>query len=105
MSFVPHSYVVAFVTTITVALSGAWLVYDLRNLFRLRGADSSDPLVRDKRFGYVIGIITASVGLYGVVRYHTRPQAPPPGVHAAAPKPAPAPTPPPLIIEEATGKD
>lgn len=106
MSFVPHSYVVAFVTTITVALSGAWLIYDLRNLMRLRGADTSDPLVRDRRFGYVIGILTASVGLYGVVRYHSGPQAPPPGVHAAAPAAAPVLAPrPPLVIEQATGKE
>lgn len=106
MSLVPHSYVVAFVTTITGALSGAWLIYDLRNLWRLRGADRSDPLVRDRRFGYVIGIITALVGLYGVARYHTRPAPPPPGVRAPAPAAAPAAVPePPLIIEQATGKD
>ncbi len=63
--------IVWFVTTITLALSGAWLVYDLRNLWRLRGADGKDPLVHDKRFGYVIGIVTALIGILGVVRYHT----------------------------------
>lgn len=63
--------VVWFVTTITLALSSAWLVYDVRNLLRLRGADRADPLVRDKLFGYVIGIITALVGIFGVIRYHT----------------------------------
>ncbi|MEZ4360209.1 MAG: hypothetical protein R3B48_08510 [Kofleriaceae bacterium] len=54
----------------TMSLSCAWLVYDTRNLLRLRGADRRDPLVRDKLFGYVIGIITAIVGIVGVLRYH-----------------------------------
>ncbi|HRC56757.1 MAG: hypothetical protein IPI49_24285 [Myxococcales bacterium] len=71
MTFVPHAAIVWFVTTVTMALSSAWLVYDSWNLWRLRGADRKDPLVRDKIFGYVIGVITAVVGIVGVLRYHT----------------------------------
>jgi hypothetical protein len=65
-----HSVIAWVVTVGTMSLASAWLVYDTRNLLRLRGADRGDPLVRDRRFGYVIGIITAVVGIVGVLRYH-----------------------------------
>jgi FtsH-binding integral membrane protein len=70
MNFVPQAFVTWFVTIGTMTLSVAWLVYDTRNLLRLRGADRKNPLVRDKLFGYVIGIVTAIVGIVGVLRYH-----------------------------------
>ena len=70
MTFVPQAFVTWFVTIGTMTLSMAWLVYDTRNLLRLRGADRKNPLVRDKLFGYLIGIVTAIVGIVGVLRYH-----------------------------------
>lgn len=70
MNLVPQALVTWIVTIGTMALSSAWLVYDTRNLMRMRGADRKNPLVRDKLFGYVIGIITAIVGIVGVLRYH-----------------------------------
>lgn len=70
MNLVPQAFVTWFVTIGTMALSLVWLVYDTRNLWRLRGADRKNPLVRDKLFGYVIGIITAVIGIIGVLRYH-----------------------------------
>ncbi len=70
MNLVPQAFVTWFVTVGTMALSLVWLIYDTRNLLRLRGADRRNPLVRDKLFGYVIGIITAIVGIVGVLRYH-----------------------------------
>jgi FtsH-binding integral membrane protein len=70
MNLVPQVFVTWLVTAGTMALSIAWLVYDTRNLLRLRGADRKNPLVRDRLFGYVIGIVTAVVGIVGVVRYH-----------------------------------
>lgn len=70
MNFVPQALVTWIVTIGTMVLSMAWLVYDTRNLLRLRGADRKNPLVRDKLFGYVIGIVTAVVGIVGVLRYH-----------------------------------
>jgi hypothetical protein len=66
----PFSVITWFITIVTSSLSAAWLIYDLRNLWRLRGADRRDPLVRDKVFGYAIGIITALVGIVGVLKYH-----------------------------------
>lgn len=70
MNILSQTFVTWFVTVGTMALSVVWLVYDTRNLLRLRGADRKNPLVRDKLFGYVIGIITAIVGIVGVLRYH-----------------------------------
>lgn len=58
------------VTALTGGLAGSWFVYDSINLIRSRRADSSDPLVRDRRFGYVIGILIGLVGVLGCLRYH-----------------------------------
>jgi hypothetical protein len=66
----PLSWITWFITIVTSSLSAAWLAYDLRNLWRLRAADRRDPLVRDKVFGYSIGVVTALVGLLGVLKYH-----------------------------------
>jgi len=57
-------------TALTGVFAGAWLVYDVRNLVKLRGADKSDPLVRDRQFGYFIGIAIAVIGLFGCLRFH-----------------------------------
>ena len=70
MNLVPQAVITWIVTIGTMVLSLAWLVYDTRNLLRLRGADRKNPLVRDRLFGYVIGIVTAIVGIVGVLRYH-----------------------------------
>jgi hypothetical protein len=59
-----------FLTFLVGGLSAAWLVYDIRNLTKLRGADARDALVRDRRFGYIVGIVVALIGLVGTARYH-----------------------------------
>ncbi len=58
------------VTAMTGIFAGAWLVYDVRNLTTLRGKDFSDPLIRDRCFGYLMGITIAVIGLVGVLRFH-----------------------------------
>jgi hypothetical protein len=70
MTFTASPVVVWIVTIGTMFLSLAWLGYDSRNLWRLRRADRLDPRVRDQQFGYIIGVITAVVGIVGVLRYH-----------------------------------
>lgn len=57
-------------TGLTGGLAGTWLVYDAINLIRIRNADRTDPTVRDKRFGYVIGIVVALVGVVGCLKFH-----------------------------------
>ena len=60
----------ALLSIATGGLAGVWLVYDAINLWRARGADRRDPIVGDKRFGYVIGMTIGVIGLYGVARFN-----------------------------------
>jgi hypothetical protein len=56
-------------TFLTVAGS-LWALYDVVKLAKTRRNDAADPLVRDQRFGYVIGILIGAFGLSGILRYH-----------------------------------
>ena len=58
------------VSIITLALAVPWIFYDAFNMVRLRRADSADPVVGDKRFGYVIGILIGVIGVIGVAKHH-----------------------------------
>jgi hypothetical protein len=58
-----------FLTVLTVALS-AWSLSDVIKLIRMRGADPADPVVRDKRFGYTMGVVIGMIGMLGVLRFH-----------------------------------
>lgn len=58
----------AFHWVLTAAVgvvSTLWVAHDILFLSRLRGADGADPLVRDQRFGYVMGIVIALIGVVG----------------------------------------
>ena len=59
-----------FVTVLTGGVAGAWLVYDAFNLYKTRNADRQDPIVRDKHFGYVVGMVIGIVGVLGCLRFH-----------------------------------
>lgn len=53
---------------LTVAGS-AWALFDIVKMSRLpRGA--SDPLTRDKRFGYWVGIAVGALGIAGVLKFN-----------------------------------
>ena len=69
-NFMPLSSLAWIITVSTGALGGVWAAYDLRNLLKHQGADMSDPLERDKRFGYIMGVIIGLVGVFGVLKYH-----------------------------------
>jgi hypothetical protein len=56
-------------TIITAALAGPWVIYDSYNLVRTRKLDRKDPVVRDRHFGYVIGILTGLVGVLGCLLF------------------------------------
>lgn len=70
MDLVPVDVFNWILTAMTGIFAAAWLVYDLRNLTTLRGKDFADPLIRDRRFGYLMGIAIAVIGLVGVLRFH-----------------------------------
>jgi hypothetical protein len=61
-----------FLSLMTGVVAGAWLVYDARNMVKLRSADGGDPIVRDKRFGYAMGMLIGIVGVVGVMMHHLR---------------------------------
>jgi len=55
---------------ITGVVAGAWAVHDVVFIARLRGADRRDPLVRDQRFGYAMGIVIGMIGVVGTLRFN-----------------------------------
>jgi hypothetical protein len=59
-----------FVTIVTGGLAGVWGVYDGISLIRSRRGDVRDPLVRDRRFGYAMGILIGLIGVAGCLRFH-----------------------------------
>jgi hypothetical protein len=59
-----------FLMLVTGIVAAAWFVYDGISLWRSRNADRSDPLVRDRHFGYVMGMIIGFTGVIGVLKYH-----------------------------------
>ncbi len=63
----------AFVWFVTIAvggLSAVWIVYDAINFVRAFGLDRSDPVVRDRHFGYVMGIVIGAIGVIGALKFH-----------------------------------
>lgn len=59
-----------FLTILTGGLAGIWFFYDLRNLIVTRKLDRSDGVVRDKHFGYVMGIVIGIIGVVGCLKFH-----------------------------------
>jgi hypothetical protein len=57
-------------TVLTAGFGGIWAIHDLVFLARLRGADRRDPLVRDQRFAYVMGVVIGTIGVVGTLRFH-----------------------------------
>jgi hypothetical protein len=55
---------------ITGVVAAIWTVHDLVLIARLRGAERRDPLVRDQRFGYAMGIVIGVIGIVGTLRYN-----------------------------------
>lgn len=61
-----------WIMTILTGLASTWALFDIVYLTRLvrTRADSTDPLIRDKYFGYAIGIAIGLLGYAGILRYH-----------------------------------
>lgn len=59
-----------FISALTAGVAGTWFVYDALKLWWLRRADRQDPTIRDKHFGYAVGVVVGAVGLIGVLRFH-----------------------------------
>jgi len=59
-----------FLTALTGGLAGSWFIYDTFNLIRTRNHDRSSAVMRDKHFGYVIGMVIGVIGVVGCLRFH-----------------------------------
>jgi len=70
MTLVSDSAFRLFLSLTTGVVAGAWAIHDVVLLARLRGASGRDPLVADKRFGYVMGIVIGMIGVVGTLRFN-----------------------------------
>ncbi|MBC7976180.1 MAG: hypothetical protein H7138_14505 [Myxococcales bacterium] len=68
--FQPDGWFRVAISLLTAGVGAVWIVHELVLMNRLRGADTKDPLVRDKWFGYVIGIAIGVIGIVGTLRYN-----------------------------------
>lgn len=59
-----------FLSVMTAGVAGIWGTVDAFRFLALRDADSRDPIVRDKRFGYAIGVAVGVVGVVGTLRFN-----------------------------------
>jgi hypothetical protein len=59
-----------FTTVFVGVMSFGWFAVDVRNLIVTRNLDRRDPLVRDRRFAYVMGVIMTTIGIIGTLRFH-----------------------------------
>jgi hypothetical protein len=60
----------ALLSALTGGLASLWLIHDVVFMVRMRGADRRDPRIRDRQFGYAIGIVIATVGIVGTLRFN-----------------------------------
>jgi hypothetical protein len=58
------------ITLLTGLLAGAWVIVDTVNLIRTRNLDRNDAVVRDRHFGYVMGILIGIIGVVGCLKFH-----------------------------------
>jgi len=58
--------------SIFTGLASTWALFDIVYIIRLvrRRADTNDPLIRDKYFGYAMGIAIGLLGFAGILRYN-----------------------------------
>lgn len=68
IEIVSHTHFLYFVTAMVVGVCGVWVFVDA---IRLRRAlrEPPSPLVRDRIFGSVIGLVMNAIGLYGAYAF------------------------------------
>jgi hypothetical protein len=70
VTFLSDSAFRAVISALTAGVGGLWVIHEVVLMWRLRGADVSDPLVRDKWFGYIIGTLIGVIGVVGTLRFN-----------------------------------
>jgi len=59
-----------FISVMVGGVSALWLVYDSVNLARALKLDPANPAVRDRRFGYAMGLVMGLIGVIGTLKFH-----------------------------------
>ena len=70
MTLVSNEVFHLFLTVTTGGVAAVWAIHDVVLIGRLRRADRRDPLVRDKLFGYSMGIVIGMIGVLGTLRFN-----------------------------------
>ena len=70
MTLVSNEVFHLFLSVITGGVAAVWAIHDVVLIGRLRRADRRDPLVRDKLFGYSMGIVIGMIGVLGTLRFN-----------------------------------
>jgi hypothetical protein len=70
MTLVSNEVFHALLSVITGGVAAVWTIHDVVLIGGLRGADRRDPLVRDKLFGYSMGIVIGMIGVLGTLRFN-----------------------------------
>jgi hypothetical protein len=66
-TLVPDSVFRLLLSILTGGVWAPWLIHDLVMLLRL---PRRDPRLGDRRFGYLVGIVIATIGLVGTARFN-----------------------------------
>jgi len=67
---VSQTHFLWFITLMTISLAGGWIVVEIGRLRRALADDRRDPVVRDRIFGSIIGLMICVVGVVGSIAYH-----------------------------------
>jgi hypothetical protein len=59
-----------FLMIVTGGAAAVWFVYDAISLWRSRDDKRGDPVVGDRQFGYIIGMVIGALGVIGVLKFH-----------------------------------
>jgi hypothetical protein len=65
-----QSFFMWFITFAVGGLGALWFVYDGVNLMRALELDRHDPSVRDRQFGYAMGMAMGTIGVIGALKFH-----------------------------------
>ena len=67
---VSHTLYIWSVTLMAWGLGGSWTIVELVRLRRALAEDRRDPVVRDRIFGSLVGLLICVVGVALATKYH-----------------------------------
>jgi hypothetical protein len=70
VNFTSHANYMLFCVLLTGLVAGYWIVVDSVRLRRAMREDRADPVVRDRIFGSIVGILVGAIGVFGSLNYY-----------------------------------